>query len=215
MNAQRKKNLPEKSLESIGKAEQTRQKLLRAGADLFSLHGYGVTSTRQIETAGGVKRNLMTYHFGTKEDFWKACIGKLFDGFTRNLTPAFTESRDIEPVERLRFLIRRFVRVSAENPAISRIMLDEGKHNDWRLEWIVDNYAGDFYGLIKRLQNEAIKLSATPKISPESFYYLLVGSTAIFSMAPECILLTGNDPNKKAMIDAHANAITNMLITPG
>jgi AcrR family transcriptional regulator len=214
MSEQRKNSLQEERLESIGKAEQTRQKLLSAGINLFSLHGYGVTSTRQVETAAGVKRNLMTYHFGTKEDFWKACIEKLFDAFTLNLTPAFTESRDIEPVERLRFLIRRFVRVSAQNPAINRIMLDEGKHNDWRLKWIVDNYAGDFYGVIKQLQDEAIKLGVTPKISPESFYYLLVGSAAMFSMAPECILLTGNDPNKKTMINAHANAITNMLITP-
>ena len=97
------------STEAIGKAEQTRQKLLSAGIDLFSLHGYGVTSTRQVETAAGVKRNLMTYHFGTKEEFWKACMVKLFDAFNQELTPAFTDSQDIEPVERLRFLIRRFV----------------------------------------------------------------------------------------------------------
>jgi TetR/AcrR family transcriptional regulator len=212
--SEQRRDSTKKSLEVIGRAEHTRQKLLNAGINLFSLHGYGVTSTRQIETAAGVKRNLMTYHFGTKKDFWKACIEKLFKVFTQNLAPAFSESNDIEPVERLRFLIRRFVRASAQNPTINRIMLDEGKHDDWRLKWIVDNYASDFYSVIKQLQNEAIKLGVTPKISTESFYYLLVGSAAMFSMAPECILLTGNDPNKKTMIDAHANAITNMLITP-
>jgi AcrR family transcriptional regulator len=58
-----------------GKAEKTREDLLIAGIQLFSEQGYEATSTRQVEALAGAQRNLMSYHFGSKERFWKAVNG--------------------------------------------------------------------------------------------------------------------------------------------
>ena len=51
------------------KARATQERLLDAGVELFALHGYDGASTRMIETAAGVKRNLISYHFDSKEEF--------------------------------------------------------------------------------------------------------------------------------------------------
>ncbi len=194
------------------KSRATRQKLLEAGIRLFAAQGYDTASTRMIETAAGVKRNLISYHFESKEAFWKACTDELFQRMTSDLLDATALARDIEPVERLRFFIRRYVRLAAKYPEIHRIMLDEGKRNDWRLKWIVDNYARVFYARVERMVAEADALGVSPGIDTPHFYYLLISGAAIFAMGPECELLSGQDPQTDAMIDAHADALANLLI---
>jgi AcrR family transcriptional regulator len=194
------------------KSRNTQQKLLASGIELFARHGYDAASTRMIETAAGVKRNLISYHFDSKESFWKACVDELFQRMIHEFADAQATARDIEPVERLRFFIRRYVRLAAKYPEIHQIMVDEGKRNDWRLKWIVDNYARVFYARVERMVAEAESLGVSPGIDTPHFYYLLISGAAIFAMAPECVLLSGKDPQTEAMIDAHADALANLLI---
>ena len=191
-------------------AEATRQKLLAAGIALFSSRGYEATSTRQVEAAAGVQRNLITYHFGNKGEFWKACMENLFGRLAEITGPTISQSRDIAPGERIRFLIRQFVRVSAKYPEVTRIMLEEGRSDDWRLDWIVEHQSRRFYNIVNALFDEG---GYSPEgLTPIQFYYALVSGAAIFAMAPECRRLSGQDPFSEEMIDAQANAIAGLLI---
>ena len=199
--------------DAASKTEQTREKLLEAGIDLFSQHGYDATSTRQIETRAGVQRNLMTYHFQNKEEFWKACIERLFARMQSELGPVLAQSKDIEPGERIRFLIRRFVRASATVPEIARIMFDEGRCNGWRLKWLVDTFSRNYFEIIAKLVDDAKKNHAIQNIPLTNFYYLLVGSTSLFSMTAECQLLTGENTLSDHMVDAHADIMAQLLTT--
>jgi AcrR family transcriptional regulator len=193
------------------KSEITREKLIEAGIRLFSENGYEATSTRQVQTAAGVQRNLITYHFGSKEAFWKACAAELFGKINGAITPAMTQARDVEPGERLRFLIRQFVRASAANPEITRIMFDEGRTDSWRLSWLIDNYVRRFYQTVAELHEQGSREGTIPAVSVIQFYYALVGSAAVFAMAPECRQLTGEDPLSDAFVDAQADAVATMM----
>jgi len=204
---------PQQKAERKGwKAAQTRQKLLESGIKLFAELGYAGSSTRQIEAVAGVQRNLITYHFGTKDVFWKACMAHLFQRFIDSSLPGFRDSRNMEPPERLRYLIRHFIRSSGEHPEIHRIMVDEGKRDDWRLKWIVDTYIKNFYSATMSIYEEAKQLGVARDIGPVGFYYILVGSSGLFAMAPECRQLTGEDPTTDAVIDTHAEAVAKLLI---
>lgn len=194
-----------------GKTEITRDELLKAGIRLFSQQGYEATSTRQIETEAGVQRNLMTYHFRSKEEFWKACMSKLNTRMSAILEPAVDQSRDIEPRERIRFLIRRYVRACAEVPEMSRIILDEGRSDTWRLRWFVDHYSRNFYSIVRRLFRNAKDEGMAPDIPFPNFYYILVAGGSIFSVSAECELLTGQNPLSEEMVDIHADVIANLL----
>ena len=193
------------------KSEQTRQKLLGAGIELFSMNGYDATSTRNVEAHANVQRNLINYHFGNKEAFWKACVTEMFRRGTEMLRPALQQSRDIESGERVRFLIRQFVRMSAAHPEITRIMFDEGRRDNWRLEWIVEAFGRGFYDTVKRLFDDGRAQGVIPDLTVTQFYYVLVSSAAIFAMAPECRLLSGEEPTDDAMVDAQADAIARLL----
>ncbi len=198
--------------ETTSKSEVTRAKLIDAGIRLFSEQGYEATSTRQVQEAAGVQRNLITYHFGSKEAFWKACMSELFGHMTRLLRPAIVQSKDIEPGERIRFLIRRFIRASAEWPESTRIMFDEGRCDDWRLEWLVQHYVRPFFDTVTDVY-EAGNLGRSG-LSVIQFYYLLVSSASVFAMAPEYRLLSGKDPFKEDAIDEQAHVMA-MLLTGG
>lgn len=193
------------------KSEITRQKLIEAGIRLFSENGYEATSTRQVQKAAGVQRNLITYHFGSKEAFWKACAAELFSKIVGAINPAMTQARDIEPGERIRFLIRQFVRASAAHPEITRIMFDEGRSDSWRLGWIIDNHVRGFYQTVAELHAQGSRESTIPPVSVTQFYYALVGSAAVFAMAPECRQLTGEDPFSDEFVDAQADAVAILL----
>lgn len=190
------------------KSKQTQQKLLDAGGHLFSTYGYNATTTRNVEIHAEVQRNLIAYHFGSKEAFWKVCVSQVFDRFGKILQPALDQARDIEPGERIRFIIRKFVRASAAYPEVMCFMFDEGRCADWRLSWIVDQYTREFHRTMGELLEDS---GAINELTHMQFYYLLVSSGAMFSMAPEYRLLSSEEPCNDAMVDAQADAIAQLL----
>ena len=90
-------------------------------------------------------------------------------------------------------------------------MFDEGRSDSWRLGWIVDHYVRDFFELVADLHEGAEGAQTSAAMSVVQFYYVLVGSAAVFAMAPECRALTGEDPLSDAFVDAQANAVAVLL----
>lgn len=70
---------PERSPRSDGEA--SRERLLRAGLNLFARQGYATTSTRELADAAGVNVASISYYFGDKAGLYRAvCIEPLGDG---------------------------------------------------------------------------------------------------------------------------------------
>lgn len=202
------------------KAARTQHKLVSAGIRLFSEQGFEATSTRQVQQVAGVQRNLITYHFGGKEAFWKACMTTLFARLTDQMSPAMAQAADIAPSERVRFLIRRYVRTAAAHPEITRVMFAEGRTDSPRLEWLVEKYAGPFFRVVSKLLGESSDSRAlSPSLTPIRFYYLLVSSASVYAMAPEYQRLSGRNPFDSDLIDEHADFmaqfLTAQLLTEG
>lgn len=194
-----------------GKAEKTREDLLMAGIRLFSEQGYEATSTRQIEALAGVQRNLMSYHYGSKDRFWKACMSSLKDELGSLLGASVAQSRDIEPRARIQHLIRHYIRASATHPELSRILFDEGRNKGWRLDWLVESFSGEFFTAIRALFEEGRTHGVIADIEFPHFYYILVGGAALFSMSAECEQLTEKSAFDRDMIEAHADALAKLL----
>src|SRR5690606_27657654 len=58
------------------KATLTKEKILDAAESLFVQRGYYGTSLRDISKAAGVQLALAHYHFGSKEDLFRAVIDR-------------------------------------------------------------------------------------------------------------------------------------------
>ena len=89
----------------MSRAEQrdaTRQRIVDAAVETFAEHGYGASSTRDIATRAGVTQGLLTYHFASKDDLWRAAADQVFGGLVaalpvREPLPASEEGRTRRP----------------------------------------------------------------------------------------------------------------------
>jgi AcrR family transcriptional regulator len=54
------------------RSDETRDKLLAAGLELFGRHGYDGVTTRMLATTAGVNQSAIPYHFGGKEGVYRA-----------------------------------------------------------------------------------------------------------------------------------------------
>ena len=64
---------------------ETKNKILNAAEELFSLHGFYGTSLRDISALSGVQMSLCYYHFGAKEDVLQAVVDRRAEAHQRAL----------------------------------------------------------------------------------------------------------------------------------
>jgi len=192
------------------RAEQTRESLLNAALTLFSERGYDGVTMRDIEVSAGVQRGLLGYHFDDKETLWKRVIDHLFGLLKSHVETRMELLAELPPRESVAFIIRSYVRFSAQHPELNRLMNHEGKTNDWRLQYIVEEHIRRTIEPLKTLVENGIG------VAPEKFahwYYVFVGGTGLFfSVAPEVQALFGLDPQAPEFVEEHAQFLIDCLL---
>ncbi len=185
------------------RALDTRQVLLDTAISLFSTMGYEGTSIRMIETEAGLKRGIGTYHFGTKEDLWKASIQALFakmpmpDDDDKALDALSAEAK-------FRYHITRFIEGSARNPEVSRVIIQEGRRKSWRLDYLLENFVSPRINMLKS--------GAGKELDAHSVYILIGAATLVFDVAAECESLFGVHPDDEKFIAEHAKRVCDLLL---
>ena len=191
----------------------TKSRIVAAAIEAFSSDGYEGASTRQIATLAGENQGLITYHFGNKENLWKAAVDALFGGFRTQLQTRAEVLADADPATRIRLLIYFLVRYAAAHPEQMQLMVQEGKADSPRTEWLVDRHIRPMYEFFEEVVCEAQAAGALPEVPVVHLFYTLIGATSlIFTHAPECRRLTGRDPMDEAMIEAHAEAVASLIL---
>ena len=194
------------------RTELARAKMVAAAIPMFSQNGYGATSVREIEIAAAVKRGMLVYHFGTKEDFWKAVADNIFNLITDQRKARISVLPDMAEREGIAMIIRFHVRAAAQYPEISRLLAQEACQKSWRIQYLVKQHIkpGSIY--MEKYVSKALNL--TPREFAH-WYYIMVSSCAtMFSFEPECSLLIGFDCRQDTVREAHTDMLVAMLLAP-
>lgn len=189
--------------------EETCDRIIAAAAKSFSARGFRAASTRDIAAQAGVNQGLITYHFGSKEKLWKAAAGRIFEQLKSVLEQPLDESIT-DPRDRRRERIREYVRFVAAHPELFRMMVEEGKHADARMRWLVDTHLKPFYAGFARTTDSSPGIR--PEFLPHAYYTLAGGASMIFAIRPECRRLTGIDPADEKVIEMHAEFLARLLV---
>lgn len=190
------------------RSEQTRQRILNAACELFGARGFEGAAIRDIETHSGVNRGLIAYHFGTKEDLWKAVVDFYFTEYRDEMRAQHDVLGALDATTRARVTIRNFVRLSARRPHLGKLMVQENLNPTWRLDWIIERYLKP----IQALEREMSDSSETPTATA-GFRYALIGAcTMPFMAAPEMQRMHGVDPFDEAFIESHIERITRIFV---
>ena len=56
----------------------TRRRILEGALEVFGARGFDGARTRDIADAAGVNLGLLQYHFGGKQDLWRAAVERAF-----------------------------------------------------------------------------------------------------------------------------------------
>jgi AcrR family transcriptional regulator len=189
-----------------------RERILQAALEVFGAQGFDGARTRDIAEASGANLGLLQYYFGGKEKLWRAAVDHVFGRLWAALEGA--AAPDLGDPAALETLVRTAVRFAAENPALIRLMNDEGKRDGPRLRWLIERHGRRLFDTTTALLARARTHGRLGDTAPVHLYFLFMGAAGlIFSQAAECRRLVGVDPTASpAMAEAHADALVRLLL---
>ena len=185
---------------------------MAAATDLFSERSFDGATTRDIAAQAGVTQPLVTYHFHSKEELWRAAVDSLFDHLTQTLDDRAGGLRGVDEITSAKLLVREFITFSARNPQLHRIIMQESKADSTRMDYLVDRHVRPIYERTIELFESLARQGAVPDIPAVHLYYILTGAgPTMFVLAPECRRLSSLDPSGDSVIEAHADAVCQLL----
>lgn len=210
---QRKAARPRATRGTTAKSQETREKIVQAALEAFATHGFDGASTRQIAALAGENQGLISYYFSTKENLWRAAVDSVFLDFQRELEDRADVLADADVRTRIRLLILYLVRHAARRPEQMQLMVQEGKSDSPRMKWLVDTHIKGPFAMVGATLREAIDAGIVPEAPVVHYFYMLVGACSLFfNSGPEVRRLTGDDPFDPAVIEAHADALVNLVL---
>ena len=202
----------EKTPDSRGEA--TRERIVSAAIGAFAEKGFEAASTREIAERARTDQGLLTYHFPSKDKLWRAAADRIFGDLAKQFEPIITSLEFSDPRERARAAVREYVRYVAAHPELFRFMVDEGNQSSARMRWLVDTHLKPRFEFMKT-HGVVGATGMDPSLAPHAFYALAGAASLIFAVGPKCRRLSGIDPRKRDVIEAHAEFITNLMVPAG
>ena len=185
--------------------EATRRRIVDAAVDAFAEHGFDGAGTRDIAARAEVTQGLVTYHFDSKLDLWRAAADELFADLEASLPDILDDGAT--GAGRARQAIHAYVRFSAERPQLFHFMVDAGRSDDERMRWLVDTH-------LRRWHDGIARLAGSSELAPHLHYALLGASSLFFALAPENRRLTGLDPMAAEVVERHADYVAGLFVPP-
>lgn len=120
---------------------QIKEEILNAAIELFSQRGFEGVSIREIATLANIHFASIRYHFGDKEELYKACIS--LHGESRLISAqkfldAIPNSKEDMRL-RLGFAIEDVLRIHNENPFLTKLILQELESVNPRADSVLKN----------------------------------------------------------------------------
>jgi TetR/AcrR family transcriptional regulator len=198
----------------VARQNDTPERILEAALESFSQNGFDGARTRNIAERAKVTLGLVQYHFGTKDELWRAAVERAFRDLDEGAGRLIANPSGLDERMLLRELIRAHVHFVAKHTEFIRIMHDEGKRRGPRMRWMTDNFVRPLFDkvspLIARAQKTGILIS---DVDPAHLVYALIGAIGMFfHQAEECKRLTGIDPSDSAAIDAHCRVVESLFL---
>jgi TetR/AcrR family transcriptional regulator len=191
--------------------EATRERIVEAALEAFAEKGFRGASTRDIAERAGTNQGLITYHFRSKDELWRAAADRIFGMLAKSMGEQLGALDSDDPRERARESVRAYVRFAAAHPELFRLMVDEGKNSEHRMRWLVDTHLKPRYEQFMRPRGARIA-GIDGSLLPHAYYVMAGAGSLIFAVAPECRRLTGLDPETEQAIETHAEFVARLLV---
>ncbi|MBD1917593.1 TetR/AcrR family transcriptional regulator [Phormidium sp. FACHB-322] len=108
-------------------AEATKAEILNAAEEEFAKFGFSGAKTEAIAAKTGVTKAMIYYHFGSKEELYKAVIQRPAEDFTNAFGDLELET--MPPEEALKTVIKVAIAHEVSHPHYGQVLLHEAMQN--------------------------------------------------------------------------------------
>lgn len=186
------------------RAADARDRILEAAADEFAEHGFSGASTRRVAVKAKVQHPALTYYFESKLGLWRAVMTMLNERFSNMYRGRLHGLRGVDSTTTLRLVMEDFIRFSAETPRFHRLMAYEAGQGGERMEWLIEQFAKDFFKVLTDLIRASQKEGRFVEGDPYHVAYLFIGAvTRVFMLASEVKRVSGRSPMTPGYIEEH------------
>ena len=194
------------------RAQETRCAILGAALSEFADKGFDAASVRSIADRIGLQHPLITYHFRTKDDLWRAVAEHVFSRIREEWDARLSGSDSMTAAERLRLVYQTLFRFTVEYPEFHRFMRQEARMPSARLQWVADSVLSPLIEWLLPQIREAQEQGVLPKVEPIIFHYLLISLTSTLSgFGPEMLATSHVSPSDPAVADAYWRTVDEMV----
>lgn len=192
--------------------ESARERVLRAALEVFADRGFDGAGTTEIARRAKVTQPLVHYHFATKDLLWQAAVEQLFGRLSALTDGAAADLVDLDPIARLKVMLRRYVRFSAANPEVARFFLREGVRPSPRLNWLVKHHARPLHDALEALLGDAQSAGLMKPLALDALGCLIIVAGSHPFTAPALVEAEhGLDLSDPAVVERYADVIVETL----
>ncbi len=158
-----------------------RSEMLAVALSEFSAKGYDGASLADIGGRLGVSAPLLLYHFGCKEDLWRAAMEVVCARFADVIEAAVDDGRRLDARAAYETLVRRLVFFVASNPDFHRVLIQESGARSPRLQWLVLRHLRAIFAQMQKVHERAVADRAIEAVPFDSVMPMILGAAAHYA----------------------------------
>jgi len=206
-SVERRPALP-KTASGVAKAASgvARNDILGAALKIFARDTFEGASLQEIARIANIGQPLVHYHFGSKDNLWRAAIEYALGDLKRFYEVVAVTTVDLEPIDTIRVLCRAFLQFSSRCPEHVLIVINEMRSSGERFDWLIETYIKPIHkGLDALIENAIARGQMKPMPPVYVTNTMFVALAHFFTIAPLVKSVYEIDTSDPEVIAAHAN----------
>lgn len=193
--------------------DSSREKLLDAAIELFADWGFEPVSTTAVAKAAGLTQSMVHYHFGAKEQLWREAVARLMRRRGRFFPVGRFELNDVNPLDRLRILVRRLVEANAAEPHYMRIITHEAMANTSRFSWLMETYVRPGIAPFDAAISAAMDAGHIRRMPVHDVSNLITSAASMpFSIAAVTKAMYGHDVDERTRVSTYSDSVMEIVM---
>lgn len=190
---------------ATGSTAAARNDVLNAALKIFSRDTFEGASLQEIANCANIGQPLVHYHFGSKENLWRATVEYTLADYTRFFGILHKTTVDLAPVDALRVFLRGFLEFSSERPEHVTIIFNEMHAPGERFDWLLETFIRPFHGYLDTLLSRAAADGRMTAIPPAHLTLtIIIALSHFYTLRPLIQSLYDLDPRDEKVANAHA-----------
>lgn len=187
--------------------------LLPLALEAFADLGYEGASMRALCRRLDVSHNLLHQRFGSKDRLWFAAVDHGFRSLGDDLAAASRTHEFDDDLERLRFMMVRWLELMAASPDLIKIVNQEATTGGPRLDYIFETYIQPVTRMIMRFLRKLERQGRVRHIEPGTWHFLVMhGAGGPLSLRPLAERF-GTAPTSERQVRRYAAQVVDLLLS--